>query len=354
MASIADMFARGQQMQLQREASEFRRATGEMQLDKMMRDRAMANQRTTAGYAEAYARAVAPETKPSELGGLLARLHPDDFENVVRHRASNVFQKLQDDQEMISAADQAAAARIAGVPFEQGSEPQSPMLRSLFGSALGARAAAERTDTQQAGAEERARLREQGADERARMREAGMEDRLTKKIATAANKPKKPLTPAQEKAVKDQIRDGILKEALGISAAEFTAISRKTGQPLVELPEELKGISREEYTTRLEKAVADGMEYYRGGMPIEDVAIEMADDLRYNKAKGGFLGFGDESASFAPKKDRSSTGGSSATRARQMVKDAVAQGQPIKGLAILKATGISREELQAIIDEENK
>ena len=318
MGSMAEFFARGQQIAGQRQAQDMQQKVQQSQHDKIMEDRAIEKRRTSPGYMENLAKLMDSATPTDQVGGLMARLEMVDATFGFNNRQQNLQQKSMDEARQSLAADRVKQE---------------------------ANRAADNARADRAQADMNARFTEgqNRADARAAQAEAGRNARDNPPATP------KPLSSAQERSIMDTLRSKILETKLGITAREFD--SGKAA-----LPEDMRGIAPEQINQKLAEAVQKGLGLYKSGMPIEDVTDEVSGALDYTPAKDSAL---------SRMKPASLTSGGAATKkkadtqapdatARQMIRDSIASGQPVSGPALMKATGLSREEIQRIFDEENK
>jgi len=166
MGSMAEFFARGQQIAGQRQAQDMQQKVQQSQLDKIMEDRAIEKRRTSPGYTDALVKYMDPNTPTDSLAGFLARLEPSDWADAQTGRMNGLKIKAQADAAQISAADQIRTAQIEGVPFDAGQEPTTPMRKDAFIPAVGQRATTARSTMVQGNINSRAQSREEIAKDR--------------------------------------------------------------------------------------------------------------------------------------------------------------------------------------------
>jgi hypothetical protein len=151
MASIAELFAMGQQRRMQREQFEDQQEMRQMQMDQLIQDRALDQRRTAPEYAEYWLKATDPNLADKDAAQFFSKLSPADLQKAMADRQDLIKARDERHAQMMNLNEMIGAYTVAGKKPPEGLPQQ--MDRDTFEKAFAeggkAELQAERLDLQE-------------------------------------------------------------------------------------------------------------------------------------------------------------------------------------------------------------
>lgn len=157
MADIASLFARGQQIRMEREARDMEQKIQQTKLEEIMRTRVAEDNAGTPQFAMAYDEYVNPNTKPERLAELAPTLGGKWLPEAHAARIEILMAHDRNQDAIINFPQMSEAMGVAGL--DPAKAPKQPMAEPTFRAALTAGAATNRAETRETGQTERVNIR---------------------------------------------------------------------------------------------------------------------------------------------------------------------------------------------------